>query len=288
MTDTLIGPRAGAQGPPDRSGRHPRPRRSHQRRFRAGCPAALRVQGPRDRDGHGQVRSDLPEDRGDLLEHRHVSLVSASCRGDPRRPRRHSRRRRRRRAVAQRRNRRIDSIAGIHSTDWRAADRDHRHPASTLARAADVTLNCGIAKEACPMNLVPTASTTAALAMGDALAMTLLVRKGFREEQFASLHPGGKIGRRLMRVEHVMHAGDAAPVVRTTTAMPDVFHEMSQQAARHDMRGRRHRPVGGRLHRRRSAPADEPCQQRADAEGRRSHDAEPDHDRPRTCSPSKR
>src|SRR4029078_10530865 len=103
------------------------------------------------------------------------------------------------------------------------------HPSSTLARAADVTLNCGIAKEACPMNLVPTASTTAALAMGDALAMTLLVRKGFREDQFASLHPGGKIGRRLMRVDHVMHAGDSAPIVRTTTAMPDVFHEMSSQ-----------------------------------------------------------
>jgi len=103
------------------------------------------------------------------------------------------------------------------------------HPSSTLARAADVTLNCGIAKEACPMNLVPTASTTAALAMGDALAMTLLVRKGFREDQFASLHPGGKIGRRLMRVDHVMHAGDSAPIVRTTTAMPDVFHEMSSK-----------------------------------------------------------
>ncbi|MFL6279178.1 MAG: SIS domain-containing protein [Vicinamibacterales bacterium] len=102
-------------------------------------------------------------------------------------------------------------------------------PSSTLARAADVTLDCGIAKEACPMNLVPTASTTAALAMGDALAMTLLVCKGFREEQFASLHPGGKIGRRLMRVEHVMHTGDAAPVVRSTTPMPDVFHEMSSK-----------------------------------------------------------
>ncbi len=102
-------------------------------------------------------------------------------------------------------------------------------PESTLARAADVTLNCGIAKEACPMNLVPTASTTAALAMGDALAMTLLVRKGFREEQFASLHPGGKLGRRLMRVEHVMHAGASAPIVSTSTGMPDVFHEMSSK-----------------------------------------------------------
>ena len=102
-------------------------------------------------------------------------------------------------------------------------------PASTLARAADVTINCGIAKEACPMNLAPTASTTAALAMGDALAMTLLVRKGFREEQFASLHPGGKLGRRLMRVEHVMHAGDATPIVRASTPMAEVFHEMSSK-----------------------------------------------------------
>jgi arabinose-5-phosphate isomerase len=102
-------------------------------------------------------------------------------------------------------------------------------PDSTLAKAADVTLNCGIAEEACPMNLVPTASTTAALALGDALAMTLLVRKGFRAEDFASLHPGGKLGRRLIRVENVMHAGDAAPVVKVSTPMHDVFHEMSSK-----------------------------------------------------------
>jgi arabinose-5-phosphate isomerase len=103
------------------------------------------------------------------------------------------------------------------------------HPSSTLAKAADVALNCGVAEEACPLNLAPTASTTAALALGDALAMTLLVRKGFREEDFASLHPGGKLGRRLMRVEHVMHSGDSAPVVRTTTPMRDVIHEMSSK-----------------------------------------------------------
>src|SRR5688572_5813579 len=102
-------------------------------------------------------------------------------------------------------------------------------PDSTLAQVADVTLDCGIAEEACPMNLVPTASTTAALALGDALAMTLSVRKGFRAEDFASLHPGGKLGRRLMRVEHVMHAGEAAPVVRLSTPMHDVFHEMSSK-----------------------------------------------------------
>ncbi|HXG56953.1 MAG TPA: KpsF/GutQ family sugar-phosphate isomerase [Vicinamibacterales bacterium] len=100
---------------------------------------------------------------------------------------------------------------------------------STLARAADVTLDCGIAEEACPINLAPTASTTASLAMGDALAMTLLVQKGFRVEDFASLHPGGKLGRRLMRVEQVMHAGPAAPIVPATAPMPDVFHEMSNK-----------------------------------------------------------
>jgi arabinose-5-phosphate isomerase len=102
-------------------------------------------------------------------------------------------------------------------------------PGSTLGRAADVAIDCGIAEEACPMNLVPTASTTAALALGDALAMTLLVQKGFREEQFASLHPGGKIGKRLMQVEGVMHGGDAAPRVRLETRMPDVIHEMTSK-----------------------------------------------------------
>jgi arabinose-5-phosphate isomerase len=79
------------------------------------------------------------------------------------------------------------------------------------------------------MNLVPTASTTASLALGDALAMTLLVRKGFREEHFASLHPGGKIGKKLMTVESVMQGGDAAPRVGLSTAMPDIIHEMSSK-----------------------------------------------------------
>jgi len=102
-------------------------------------------------------------------------------------------------------------------------------PRSTLARSADVTLDCSIAEEACPMGLVPTASTTASLALGDALAMTLLVRKGFREEHFASLHPGGKIGKKLMTVDAVMQSGDAAPRVALTATMPDVIHEMSSK-----------------------------------------------------------
>ena len=102
-------------------------------------------------------------------------------------------------------------------------------PSSSLAQAADVAIDCSVAEEACPMNLVPTASTTAALAIGDALAMTLLVEKGFRQEDFASLHPGGKIGKRLMRVESLMHSGKQCPVVRGDTKMRDVIYEMSSK-----------------------------------------------------------
>jgi arabinose-5-phosphate isomerase len=100
---------------------------------------------------------------------------------------------------------------------------------STLAQAANVALDCSVSEEACPMNLVPTASTTAALAMGDALAMTVLVEKGFKVEDFANLHPGGKLGKKLMRVEQLMHGGDALPVVQLHTAMRDVIYEMSRK-----------------------------------------------------------
>ena len=79
------------------------------------------------------------------------------------------------------------------------------------------------------MNLVPTASTTAALALGDALAMTLLTEKGFRQEDFASLHPGGKLGKRLMRVDALMHSGRHCPIVRADTRMRDVIYEMSSK-----------------------------------------------------------
>jgi arabinose-5-phosphate isomerase len=103
------------------------------------------------------------------------------------------------------------------------------HCDSTLGRAADVTLDCGVSEEACPMNLVPTASTTAALALGDALAMTLLVAKGFRQEDFANLHPGGKLGKQLMRAEQLMHGGEQAPIVALTTPMADVIYEMSRK-----------------------------------------------------------
>jgi len=103
-------------------------------------------------------------------------------------------------------------------------------PRSTLAEAADVALDCSVAAEACPLNLVPTASTTAALAIGDALAMTLLTAKGFSEQDFANLHPGGKLGKRFMRVESLMQAGEARPIVQQDTPMRDVIYEMSRKA----------------------------------------------------------
>jgi arabinose-5-phosphate isomerase len=101
------------------------------------------------------------------------------------------------------------------------------HTASTLGSAADVVLDCHVSEEACPMNLVPTASTTAALALGDALAMTLLVAKGFRQEDFAHLHPGGSLGKRLLRAEQLMHGGATLPAVHPTTPMRAVMDEMT-------------------------------------------------------------
>ncbi|MEQ1896232.1 MAG: KpsF/GutQ family sugar-phosphate isomerase [Vicinamibacterales bacterium] len=101
--------------------------------------------------------------------------------------------------------------------------------ASTLGRAADAVLDCGVSAEACPLGLAPTASTTATLAMGDALAMTVLQAKGFRVEDFASLHPGGKLGKQFMRVSQLMHAGQALPVVGPDAPLPDVIYEISRK-----------------------------------------------------------
>jgi arabinose-5-phosphate isomerase len=102
-------------------------------------------------------------------------------------------------------------------------------PSSALAAAADLHLDLGVRREACPFNLAPTASTTASLALGDALAMAVAVKKGFREEDFARLHPGGKLGKRFLTVRELMHAGDAVPRVGEGTAMKDVIYEMSRK-----------------------------------------------------------
>ena len=100
---------------------------------------------------------------------------------------------------------------------------------STLAAASDVVIDVGIRQEACPLGLAPTASTTAMLAMGDALAMALLEKRGFKEEEYAALHPAGRLGVKLRRVENVMHTGDKVPSVEPCTRMPDVIYEMSKK-----------------------------------------------------------
>ncbi len=98
---------------------------------------------------------------------------------------------------------------------------------SPLAKYADVTLDVGVSEEACPLGLAPTASTTATLAMGDALAVALLERRGFKAEDFAALHPAGNLGRQLMKVKDLMHAGDALPCVATGATMREAIMEMT-------------------------------------------------------------
>jgi arabinose-5-phosphate isomerase len=100
---------------------------------------------------------------------------------------------------------------------------------STLAQSSDVALDCSVEREACGLNLAPTASTTAMLALGDALAIAVSLRKGFRAEDFADLHPGGKLGKRLARVSDLMHTGDAIPVVTPSTSMTEVIFVMSSK-----------------------------------------------------------
>jgi len=117
-----------------------------------------------------------------------------------------------------------------HPVSQRPRDKGGAPPSiSTLAAAAEVALDCSIAQEACSLGLAPTASTTTMLALGDALAVTLSERRGFKEEDFANLHPGGKLGKRLARVESLMHTGDALPRVTPQTKMPDVIYEMSRK-----------------------------------------------------------
>jgi arabinose-5-phosphate isomerase len=112
---------------------------------------------------------------------------------------------------------------------WSVAGKSARTSWSTLAAAADVALDCSVDKEACSLGLAPTASTTTMLALGDALAVTLSQKRGFKEEDFANLHPGGKLGKKLARVESLMHSGDAIPQVAATTKMSDVIYEMSRK-----------------------------------------------------------
>jgi arabinose-5-phosphate isomerase len=101
------------------------------------------------------------------------------------------------------------------------------NPKSTIAQSSEVVLDASVNEEACSLNLAPTASTTVAMAIGDALAVSLLDRRDFRHDDFAALHPAGSLGKRLLRVDKVMHAGNALPKVSPQTPMPNAFHEMS-------------------------------------------------------------
>ena len=101
------------------------------------------------------------------------------------------------------------------------------NPKSTIAQASEIVLDVSVSEEACSLNLAPTASTTVAMAVGDALAVSLLERRDFRHDDFAALHPAGSLGKRLLRVDKVMHTGNALPRVSPDTPMPAVFHEMS-------------------------------------------------------------
>lgn len=103
------------------------------------------------------------------------------------------------------------------------------NPRSTLAAASDIVLDIAVKEEACSLNLAPTASTAAALAMGDALAIAVHDRRGFKEEDFAALHPAGRLGKKLRRLESLMHTGDDLPRVLLDTKMPDVIYEMSRK-----------------------------------------------------------
>ncbi len=101
---------------------------------------------------------------------------------------------------------------------------------STLAKAADINLDIHVEKEACPLGLAPTASTTVALALGDALAIVLMIKRGFNENDFALLHPGGTLGKRLLlKVEDLMHVGDAFPMVSENTLMKDAIFEITSK-----------------------------------------------------------
>lgn len=102
-------------------------------------------------------------------------------------------------------------------------------PNSTLAKESDVVLDITVKEEACPLKLAPTSSTTAALAMGDALAIVLAERRDFQEDDFAARHPAGRLGKKLRRLESLMHAGERLPAVRPETNMPDVIYEMSRK-----------------------------------------------------------
>ncbi len=143
------------------------------------------------------------------------------------------------------------------------------HPKSTIGAASEVTLDVSVKEEACSLNLAPTASTTAAMAMGDALAVSLLDRRGFSPGDFAALHPGGRLGKKLLRVENLMHSGDAMPRIAITAKMPERHLRDKQKRIGHDDGRGQRGPPRGNPDRRRLAAFDAAAGSRHDWPGRR-------------------
>ena len=182
--------RAGARGPRDRGAGDPRAHRPHRRGIRPRGAHHSRAPRPRDRERHRQVRSRRAQDRLHHGEHRHARLLRAPRRGEPWRPRHGHAQRRLDRALQLRRKRGDPRPSSRCSSGAaRSSIALTGNPQSTLAREADVHLDAGAAKEACPLNLAPTASTTAALALGDALAVALMRSAGLQPRGFRALAP---------------------------------------------------------------------------------------------------
>ncbi len=173
------------------------------RRRRSKDPRGAR---PRGGHGHGQERPRRPQDRRHARLDRHAGDVRAPGRSQPRRPRHDQVGRPGAGHLQQRRGRGADRDPAGRQAPGRAADRDHRRADSTLARHADIVLDSGVEKEACPLNLAPTASTTAQMALGDALAVALLDARGFGTEDFARSHPGGALGPQAAHPRERRHA----------------------------------------------------------------------------------
>ena len=186
-------------------------------------------QRPRSRHGNGQERHHRPEDRRHAEFDGVPGIVSTSGRGGARRPGRADARRRGDCAIASGETEEILRLLATLKRKGDALISFCCNLQSTLAQASDVVLDCGVEREACGMNLAPTATTTAMLALGDALAVAVSVRKGFKPEDFAELHPGGKLGKRLAKVRDLMHAGDDIAAVAADTPMTDVIYEMSSK-----------------------------------------------------------
>ena len=180
-------------------------------RFEHAVELLLCVQGPHRGYRAGQIRPDRPQNRRHVFQHRHALFFPARCRSAARRSR-HADCERCLLAISSsgETEELVELLEAVKRLGIPLITLTAK-PHSTLAAASDIVLDIAVKEEACSLNLAPTASTAAALAMGDALAIALLERRGFKEDDFAALHPGGRLGKKLRRVEALMHCGEDVP-----------------------------------------------------------------------------